>query len=70
MLALWAFDYGPASVLGITLLLLFYHYGHFSTFQLLLFVLLPTFLFALLIVRHAKALYLALDLLLFHSHDS
>jgi uncharacterized protein (DUF983 family) len=69
MMALWAFDYGPAALFGISLLILLSTVGQLSTGQLLLLVLLPTFIFALLIVRHAKALYLALELLFFHHHD-
>ncbi len=69
MLALWAFDYGPAAVVGIGLLLFFFFNYQLSTPLLLAAVLLPTFIFALLIVRHAKALYLMVDLLIFHSHD-
>lgn len=66
MLALWSLDYGVASLFGITLLLIFYNFFQFSTWQLLLLVLLPTFVFAVLIVRHSKAFYLAIDRYFFH----
>ena len=66
LLALWAFDYGIAAVFGIALLLVFLTYFQFSTAQLLLFTLIPTFIFAILIVRHSKSFYLAMDHYFFH----
>ena len=69
MLALWTFAYGPAALVGIGCLLFFYAFFELPTWQLLLVVLLPTLLFAVLIVRHAKALYLALDQYFFYQKD-
>jgi len=69
MMALWSLVYGPAALVGIGLLFFGFGYLQLSTGPLLLFTLLPTAIFALLIVRHAKALYLTIDLLFFHSHD-
>ena len=66
MLALWSLDYGLAAMFGIGLLLMFYRCCQLSTFQLLLAVVIPTFIFALLIVRHSKAFYLAIDHYFFH----
>ena len=70
MLALWSLDYGLAALFGIALLLIFYNYFDFSTAQMLLAVVLPTFIFALLIVRHSKAFYLAIDHYFFHNDGS
>ncbi len=66
MLALWMFDYGAAALFGIGLFLILFYYFELSTGQLLLFTLGPTLIFAVLIVRHAKAFYLALDHYFFH----
>lgn len=68
MAALWMFDYGLASLFGIILLLMLFFFFQLSTWQLLLLTLLPTFLFAVLFVRHAKAFWLAIDHF-FHHHD-
>lgn len=67
MLALWSFDYGAAALFGIGLFLLLFNYFELSTFQLVLLTLIPTCLFAMLIVRHAKAFYLAIDHYFFHN---
>lgn len=69
MLALWSFAYGPAALVGIGCLLFFYAFFELPTWQLLLLVLLPTLFVALLIVRHAKAFYLALDQYFFYQRD-
>ncbi len=70
MLALWSLDYGLAALFGIALLLIFYHYFNLTTAQMLLAVVAPTFIFALLIARHAKAIYLAIDHYFFHNDGS
>lgn len=70
MLALWSLDYGLAALFGIALLLIFYHYFNLTTAQMLLAVVAPTFIFALLIARHAKAFYLAIDHYFFHNDGS
>ena len=69
MLALWSFVYGPAALLGIGLLIFFTTFYHFTTGQLLLVVLAPTLIFAVLIVRHAKAFYLTIDQYFFYKRD-
>jgi hypothetical protein len=69
MLALWSFDYGPAALLGISCLLFFHFFFELSTEWLLLVTLVPALLFALLIVRHAKAFYLAVDQYFFYERD-
>lgn len=66
LLALWVFDYGVAAVFGIALLLIFLNFFQLSTVQLLILTLIPTFIVAVLIVRHAKAFYLAMDHYFFH----
>lgn len=66
LLALWAFDYGVAALFGIALLLIALNFFQFTTAQLLLVTLIPTTIFAVLIVRHAKAFYLAMDHYFFH----
>jgi uncharacterized protein (DUF983 family) len=68
MLPLWSFDYGVASIFGIALALILINYFQLPTWQLLLFTLLPTFAVALLLVRHSKAFYVAIDHYFFH-HD-
>ena len=67
LLALWMFDYGFAALFGIALLLTLMNSFQLSTTQLLLFTLIPTFLFAILTVRHAKSFYLAIDHYFFHN---
>jgi uncharacterized protein (DUF983 family) len=66
MLALWSFDYGAAALFGIGLFLVLFNYFELSTWQLILLTLLPTMLFAVIFVRHAKAFYLAIDHYFFH----
>ena len=70
MLALWSLDYGVAALFGIALLLIFTIFFDLSTVPMLLVVVVPTFIFALLIVRHAKAFYLAIDRYFFHNDES
>jgi uncharacterized protein (DUF983 family) len=69
MLALWMFDYGAAALFGIGLFLILFNFFELSTGKLLLFTLVPTIVLAVLIVRHAKAFYLALDHYFFHGED-
>ena len=66
MLAIWSLDYGAAAILGIVILLTLYNFFQLSTWQVLLLTLIPTFTFAVLFVRHAKAFYLAIDHYFFH----
>lgn len=70
MMALWSLDYGPAALVGIGLLFFFTAFFELPTWQLLLAVLLPTLIFAVLIVRHAKAFYLAIDQYFFFEKDA
>ena len=70
MLPLWSFDYGVSGVFGITLCLILLNYFQLSTWQLLIFTLIPTFIVAILLVRHSKAFYVALDHYFFHSDGS
>jgi uncharacterized protein (DUF983 family) len=67
MLALWTFDYGAAALFGLGLFGLLFNFFDLSTRQLLFFTLGPTFVVAILMVRPAKALYLALDHYFFHA---
>ena len=69
LLALWMFDYGVAALFGIALLLIFFNFFQLPTTQLLLFTLIPTILLAILIVRHSKAFYLAIDHYFFHNDN-
>ncbi len=66
MAALLMFDYGLAALFGMALLLVLYFKFQLTTLPLLLWTLIPTFIFALLMVRHAKAFWLALDHYFFH----
>jgi len=66
MLAIWTLDYGPACIFGIAVLAFLTNFFNLSTVQLLIFTLIPTLVFAVLIVRHAKAFYLAMDHYFFH----
>ena len=70
MLALWSLDYGVAALFGIVLLVIFTIFFDLATVPLLLVVIVPTFIFALLIVRHSKAFYLAIDRYFFHNDGS
>ena len=70
MLALWSLDYGVAALFGIALLLIFTLFFDLATVPLLLVVVVPTFIFALRIVRHAKAFYLAIDRYFFHNDEN
>ena len=66
MLALWTFDYGAAALFGIGLFLILFNFFELSTGQLIFYTLIPTMLVAILLVRHAKAFYLAVDHYFFH----
>ena len=61
LLAFWMFDYGFAGLFGIALFLALYHLLHLSMIQVLIITLIVITLFALLIVRHCKAFFLAMD---------
>jgi hypothetical protein len=61
LLAFWMFDYAAAALFGLALFLFLSTFFQLSTVQLLIFTLIPMFIFAVLIVRHSKALYLAMD---------
>ncbi len=67
MMALWTFDYGAAALFGIALFFILFTFFQLSTLQLLLLTLMPMSIFGMLIVRHAKAFYLALDHYFFHN---
>lgn len=66
MLAIWTLDYGPACIFSIAVIAFLMNFFDLTTIQLLIFSLIPTFIFAVLIVRHAKAFYLAMDHYFFH----
>lgn len=70
MLPLWSLDYGVAALFGIAVFLFFFNNFQLSTLSLLLLTLLPTFACAILIVRHAKAFYVAIDHYFFHNDGS
>jgi hypothetical protein len=70
LLAFWALDYGVAAIFGIALLFFLLNNFELSTTQLLLFTVVPTLIFAVLIVRHAKAFYLAFDHYFFHKKSN
>lgn len=61
LLAFWMFDYTFAGLLGIGLFLSLYHYFQLTMLQVLWITLITITLFALLIVRHCKAFFLAMD---------
>lgn len=61
MLAFWMFDYAVSAIFGLALFFILFTYFTLSTWSLLLLTLIPMSIFAILIVRHAKALYLAMD---------
>jgi uncharacterized protein (DUF983 family) len=61
LLAFWMFDYGLAGLFGIGLFLVLYDYFNLAMLQVLWITLLAVTLFALLIVRHCKAFFLAMD---------
>jgi uncharacterized protein (DUF983 family) len=70
MLPLWSFDYLVAGLSGLTVFFILFNNFQLSTWQLLLFTLIPTFVVAILLVRHSKAFYVALDHYFFHNDGS
>lgn len=64
------FDYTFAGLVGIGLFLSLYHYFQLAMLQVLWITLTTITLFALLIVRHCKAFFLAMDHYFFrHTKD-
>jgi hypothetical protein len=61
LLAFWMFDYSFAGFFGIALFLTLYHVFHLSMIPVLIITLISVTLLALIIVRHCKALFLAMD---------
>jgi hypothetical protein len=61
LLAFWMFDYSFAGFFGIALFLTLYHVFHLSMIPILIITLISVTLLALIIVRHCKALFLAMD---------
>ncbi len=61
LLAFWMIDYGLATLFGIALFLILYHYFNLLMLQVLWISLLAITVFALLMVRHSKAIFLAMD---------
>ncbi len=70
LLAFWMFDYGLAALFGIALFLTLSNFFQLSVGPVLVGTLIPVTIFALLIVRHAKAIYLAMDHYLFQNHEA
>jgi uncharacterized protein (DUF983 family) len=68
LMAIWAVNYGVASVLGIAIYLVLEILYDLPLRTLLLAVVLPIFFFNILFARHAKAFFLAVDLF-FDPHD-
>src|SRR5262245_56663418 len=60
LLAFWMFDYGFAGLFGIALFLSLYNIFHLSMIQVLIVTLVAITVFAILIVRHCKAFFLAM----------
>ena len=67
-MAIWAINYGAGSVLGVGLYLFLEWQYTLPLPTLLAWVLTPICLFNILFARHAKALFLAVDLF-FDPHD-
>lgn len=61
LLAFWMFDYGFAGLFGIALFLTLYNYFDLAMLQVLWITLAAVTVFAVFIVRHCKALFLAMD---------
>lgn len=61
LLAFWMFDYGFAGLFGIALFLSLYNFFHLAMVQVLVLTLVSVTVFAILIVRHCKAFFLAMD---------
>lgn len=69
LLAFWMFDYTAAALFGIALYFTLRHYFSLSTWSLLLLTLIPVSIFAILIARHSKAIYLAMDHYFFRDEE-
>lgn len=61
LLSIWAVNYGAASLLAITLYVLFEWLYDWPVGVLIAAVIVPTMTFNLLFARHSKALFIALD---------
>jgi len=61
LLAIWAVNYGCASLLGLTIYLFLLFFTDWGTVPILLAVLIPIAVFNLFFARHSKALFLAFD---------
>lgn len=70
MLPLWSFDYFVAGLFGLAVFFLLFNNFQLSTWQLLIFTLIPTLVAAIFLVRHSKAFYVALDHYFFHNDGS
>jgi hypothetical protein len=68
LMAIWAVNYGAGSVIGISIYLLLELLFDLPLNHLLLAVVLPVICFNVLFARHAKAIFLAIDLF-FDPHD-
>ncbi len=68
LMSIWAVNYGVGSLVGLAIYGFLEWKFHLPVWQLLAAVLVPVFVFTLLFARHAKALFLALDLF-FDPHE-
>lgn len=68
LLATWAVNYGAGSVTGITIYLILEWLFDLPLNQLLMAVIFPILFFNILFARHAKAIFLAVDLF-FDPHE-
>lgn len=62
LMAIWAVNYGVGSILGLIIYLFLEWQCHLSITALLAAVLIPVCIFNILFARHAKAIFLAVDL--------
>jgi uncharacterized protein (DUF983 family) len=69
LLAFWLFDYAAAAIFGIALFFILGLYFKLTIWLRLSLTLIPMSVFAILIVRHAKALYLAMDHYFFREEE-
>ncbi len=67
-MAIWAVNYGAGSALGITIYVILEWLFDLPLNQLLMAVVLPVLFFNVLFARHAKAIFLAVDLF-FDPHE-
>ncbi len=61
LLATWGVNYGVVGGLGLTIALTLDYFYHLSLRAQMLYIIAPMPLFSFLFMRHAKALFLALD---------